>query len=253
MPIPTFNGYELNTATIIPEKIEHRTRAGRRLESEVISRRMGKKLTNTQLQEKVIQIAGTIIASSPAELQQIVDDIKRNVSDPEGSLVIEAGRTYIATAERILMPDRKYTQTLQDFEIQFVCARPYSEGSVQSATVVIPSGSASLQFTTTISGSAPNRPIFRITLPSGNGISAIVRADVQYGRTANTVTISGQYGVTDTLYLNYDRYLFTKNGINEDFIGLMDEIVAGEATFVLTVSGRNDGTKVSLEYSPRYY
>lgn len=253
MGVPTFNNFELNDETYITETIEHRTRAPRRLETDVISRRIGSALLNTQIQQKTIQIAGTIITSSPMELQTAVDNLHKHVSRIEGDLVIESGRTYEATAERIRIPDRSYNQTIVEFELQFVCVRPYSEGSSQIATVVIPSGTNTYNFVTTISGSAPNRPTFRFTLPSGSGSSLVVRVDVQYSETGNQLTISGGLLAASALVANYDRYLVTQNGVNKDFVGQMDDIEAGDATFYITVSGKNDGTRVSIEYSPRYW
>lgn len=254
MALPTYNNFSLNDETYITETVEHRTRAPRGLESEVVARRMGLKLLNTQIRQKVIQVSGHIIATSASALQSAVDDLHKNVSIVEGDLVIESDRTFVATAERIRVPDRTYNQTISEFEIQFVCTRPYAESSALTAGFVIPSGTQSLTITTNISGSAPNRPVWNFVLPSGvAGNSPVIQIDIQYSDTANTVSVSGTFQVGDTLVANYDRYLVTVNGTNNDFVGQMDEIAAGDATFILTISGRNDGLRGTINYNPRYY
>lgn len=253
MAHPTFNGMSLNDSTYITETVEHRTRASRRLESEVISRRVGSALLNTQIQQKVIQVAGTIISTSSSALQSAIDELHRVTAKVEGDLIIESGRTYQATAERIRIPDRKYNQSVTTFDIQFVCVKPYSEGSSQIATIIIPSGDNSATFETTISGSAPNRPSFRFILPSGVGTSPVIQIDVQYSETGNQLTVSGQFDAEATVLLNYDRYLITVDGSNSDFVGQMDDIEAGSATFYISISGQNDGIRCSIEYNPRYW
>jgi hypothetical protein len=139
------------------------------------------------------------------------------------------------------------------YSAEFVCAKPYSEGNQQVAGFTIPSGVNSLTIATTISGSAPNRPLITLVLPSGAGVSPIVQIDSQYSTTGNKVTVSGVLTAENTVKLNYDLFLVTVNGSNNDYTGPFDEIKPGSTTFIITVSGQNDGIRGNLSYTPRYF
>lgn len=253
MALPTYENLSLQDDTYITESVQARVRATRRLESESIARRPGKKLLNSQLQEKVIEVAGTILADTPTLLQDAVDTLVRTCDTVEGALEVEQGRVYTATAERLMVKDRAYNQSIAEFEIQFVCSKPYAEGNSVQAGFLIPSGTQSLTLSTTISGTFPNRPKFTLIVPSGTLLSSVYKYEIQYSSTANTLTLSGSYAPGDTLVANYDRYLITQNGTQMDYTGQLDDIAIGSATFYITVSGQNDGTRGTLEYSPRYY
>lgn len=253
MANPTFDGMSLQDSTYITKRVEFRTRAKRALQSNDISRRIGKKFVSQQVQEKVIQVSGIILAANQADLQSAVDALQETTSGIEKALIIEDGRTYYATAERVTIPDQNYTQTMVPFEIQFVAAQPFAIGTLKTVTFVVPSGTSSFDLTTTISGTVPNRPIFRFVTPSGTGTSPVTNVRIQNAATANTLTISGGYNAAESVVVNFDRFLVTVAGINRDYIGQMDDIGPGTVTFTITVSGRNDGIRGSLEYNPRYW
>lgn len=156
MPIsPTFNGYSLQSSTVILENINFRTRAKRSLDLQVLTRRSGTKRTNQQLIEKVVTLSGHIIASTQDELQTTIDELMRECSAIDGSLVIETGRTFIATAESIDIPDRPYSQTKVEWSISFVVPLGYAEGTTLEPVCLLPSGTNPATVSLTISGVLP--------------------------------------------------------------------------------------------------
>lgn len=253
MADPTFNNLSLQDDTYITEVVNFRTRAPRDLQSGIISRRLGKKLTSTQIVEKVIELRGIILADSADDLQSAVDDLLKSTSKVEGNLVIESGRTYTATIESIQIPDRTFSQTIVPFEIRFVASTPFAVGGVLNPGFVIASGIQNLTVATTISGTVENRPLFNFTLPSGTGVSPINRIDIQNVTTANTVTISGVFQAESLIVVDYDNFLVTSAGISHDYVGQFDSLDPGSNSFIITVSGGNDGIQSTLQYNPRFW
>lgn len=251
--MPTFNGFSLQDSTYITKVVNYRSRATRNLESEIISRRIGKKIVNEQILEKVITIQGIINTASPTALQTAVDNLLQNLSKVESTLVIDTGRMITATATRINIPDRTYSQTMVPFEVEFVAVKPYAEAELEQAHFIVTSGTNSLQINTTISGTVANRPSFSFVLPSGVGTSPVVEIDVQYVGTGNIITASGTFTAEKTLVFNYDNFIVTNDGNNYDYVGQFDDIEPGSASFIVTVSGKNDGIRGTLEYNSRYW
>jgi predicted phage tail component-like protein len=252
MANPTFNNFSLQDDTYVTKDIQFRD-VNRRIESEEISRRLKNRILNTKVQPKVIMISGIIIANTSSLLQSAVDDLQKNLMNKEGDLVIEDGRTFKATVEDISMPERSYTQTAVEFAVKFVANTPYSISDLKVGTFIIASGINSKTIITTISGTVPNRPVFRFVLPSGVGTSPVFRFDVQNQATGNTVTISGTLTAATELVVNYERFLVTTAAVDKDYVGQMDEFDAGVNTWLITVSGKNDGIRGSLEYNARYW
>lgn len=250
---PVFNSYPLQTDNIITKKVEFRTRAKRKIESEEIARRMGKKMISEQLQEKVIEISGIILGDSVSDLSSRVDEFHKELSKVEKNLVIEGSRAYTATAERISIPDRSYSQTYVDFDVQFVVAQGFANDNLLTATTLLPSGNLTGNITTTISGTVDNRPLFRFVIPSGINPSSISYLNINNLATGNDLTVSGVWNPGDTIVADFDNFQITKNGTVVDFLGAMDLIETGENTFGLTVSGANNGMNVDIEYRPRYF
>jgi len=250
---PSFNGYSLQSENVITERIEFRTRAKKRLELAEMARRMGKKLIANQLQEKVIQISGRILADTQSDLQSAIDQFHLQLSQNEKQLIIEGSRAYTATVERLSIPDQAYNQTIVPFDVQFVCSEGFSEDSQLSAIVVIPSGTNTKTFGVTISGSVTNRPQFRFVLPSGTGTAPISRIQLTNITTGNSVTVSGTFSFGDEITMDFDNFQVTRSGSIYDYVGSMDDIEPGSNQFTATASGNNTGTQVNLLYNPRYY
>lgn len=254
MSLPTFNEYSLQSDTILTEHITYRTRAKRGIELAQIARRSGKKMIADLLEHKTIVLTGHIVCASPTELQTTIDEFMQNVSGVQGSLVIESGRTYTATAERVEIPDRSYNNSSVPFEIQFVVPDGYAEASGKQAYAYVTSGTQTRNIDVTISGNMPNRPSIRVSLPGSAGISPTRRIDITEGQFGYTQTASGVWNRGDAILFDYNLYKVTKNGTEIDFIGQMPELNPGSTTFTIALSGTapQEGALVRFLHSPRY-
>lgn len=253
MANPTFNNRSLQDENYITEKVNFRTRAKRDLKSGVISRRDGKKLTEAHIIEKVIKVSGIIVADTASGLQSAVDNLLQDTAKVEGNLVVESGRTFKATATDVVIPDRSFSQTMVRFSIDFICSTPFAEGSQLIARNVIASGINTIDLATTISGNYFNRPLISVLLPSGNGVTPITQVEIQNAATANKLTVSGSFNREEEIIFDYDNFRVFVAGTSTDYTGQFDEIEPGSNTFIVTLSGLNDGTVAKLTYNPRYW
>lgn len=254
MANPTFDSFSLQDDTYITSNVKHHIRAKRNIQTTPITRRSQRKFVNEQLQEKVITVKGHIITSTVDAMQTAIDNMFRYTSGVEKTLTIESGRDYKATAEKVDVEDRNFTKTMAPFEIDFISAKPYSEGTETPISFVVISGLFSYSLSTTISGTFLNRPVFTFTLPSGTGTSPINIIKVLNFETANEITVSGTFTAESDVVLNYDDYSVTVGGTETDYTGQFDDISVGESYFTITVSGsKNDGTRVGMAYNPRYW
>lgn len=258
MALPTFDSFSFNDTNWITERILFKGYADREVIRGKINRREGVKLLATEFGEKEISLEGVVIAASPSALQTILDSMKSALTNEEGSLVLETGRTFSATVKNISIPDEHYSLTKVPFRVTFVCSQPFAVAASQSVTIPITSGRYTVSGTVTITGSIFARPVLTYTPPSATGQSLIKRLDLYHVETGQTVTISGFGSGTSLLYqnavtINLDAFLSLEgtNAINTT--GSFPRFEPGVNTFTLTASGRVfPGGSLALAYQPRY-
>lgn len=253
MALPTFSGFSLQDSTYLTKNIQFRSMAPRNIETAIIARRLGARFVNQQVGYKVITLSGIILGTTAAGLQTAVDNLHKALNEKEGSLEIDSGRVYTATRKTVNIPELNYTQTTALFEIEFICATPYSRGPATTAGFTVTSGTNTQTVTTTISGSVENRPTLTLTMPPGTGDSLITDIEIQNTYTGNTITISGTYGYSNAVVFDYDNFNITNDGTTQDYIGQFDSFNPGSNSLTITVSGQNDGVTGLLSYRPRYW
>lgn len=250
----TFNGYNLKQTYTTIERVDYRS-VTNFVESSRVSRLLGTKITNAQLDQKIIVIEGHIYGDSITDLQQNIDTFQQNVVGKQKTLTVQQGRSYTATTRRLSIPDRPYSQTYAPFSIDYIIPKGYSVGDLQSVVHLLASGVQNTSLITTISGILDNRPVLSIRLNGSGGIAPTNRYDITNQATGNTITVSGQYFRNDTIQINYSNFTITKSGVSLDYTGNIEALSPGSNTLTITASGTapQEGAVISLEYNPRYY
>lgn len=260
MALPTFNGFSLQDSNFITERIVHKGYASREVIRGKVNRREGIKLLATEFGEKEIRISGVIIAASPSDLQTKLDDMKKNLTVEEGNLIIEQGRTYLATVESVAVPDEHYNQTRAPFDITFVCSNPFAEGDLLTVTQPVLSGIFTFSGLVNISGTLFARPTIVYTPPSQVGSTYIRSIDLYHVPTGQTVTVSGfgsgaltGLGYQNSVTINLDNFTSLEGTSSINNTGAFPRFDPGNNNYTLTVSGRAfPGGSVTLSYKPRY-
>lgn len=258
MGLPTFDSFSFNDDNWITERIVAKGYGDRELVRGKINRREGVKLLATEFGEKEVTLEGVVIANSASELQTLLDSMKSALTAEEGSLVLETGRTFGATAKDIEAPDEHYNQSMARWRVTFICSQPFSTGSALSATIPVNSGIYVISGLVTITGSLFARPTITYTPPTATGDTLIKRLDLYHQETGQTVTVSGFGAGTSLKYqneviINLDVFLALEGTTTIDTIGAFPRFEPGSNNFTLTASGRVfPGGSVTISYSPRY-
>lgn len=258
MANPTFEGFSLQDSNFITERVTFKGFAKRSTSFAQVNRREGKKLLGSDFSDKEINVAGVVIASTPSALQTLLDNMKRALTAEEGDLVVEDGRTFVATVTSLAIPDEHYNQTKAPFDITFTCSNPYAQGSLLTVTIPIVSGRFTVSGLVNISGTMFARPTLTYTPPSATGKTLIRRIDLYHTPTAQTVTVSGfgsgtSLNYQDAVSINLDTFNATEGGAAIDSSGAYPKFEPGTNNFTVTASGRAfPGGTLTLSYYPRY-
>lgn len=260
MAYPTFNGFSLQDGNFITERIVFKGYASRGVIRAKVNRREGVKLLATEFGEKEVTIAGVIVGSSASNLQTLLDNMKKSLTEEDGELVIEAGRTFHATVESLAVPDEHYNQSKAPFEASFVLSNPFAEGEQLTVVQNVASGSFTVSGLINISGSLFVRPTIIYTPPSVVGDTYIRRIDMYHVLTGQSIVISG-FGSGQLQGLNYqnavtvnlDNFTVLEGTDEMNTGGSFPKFEPGNNDYTLTASGRAfPGGTVSVIYKPRY-
>lgn len=193
MSYPTYDGFDMNTADYIVTNLEYRTIPTREISLEPISRKPGKKFLSTEFGERKIKMSGFILGDSATDLQNNIDTFHQYVTrKATGVLVFDATRSIAATVSSVAISDPQYSQTIVPFEVEFIAAAPFFEGTEQTVQVSLPEGTGSQTISTTISGSVFAEPTVTYYSAGVPGqMSSIYKISVTYNPTSEYVTWSG--------------------------------------------------------------
>lgn len=255
---PTFNSFSLQDSNFITERIEFKGYGSRAVIRGNINRREGVKLLATEFGEKQVDISGIVVASSSSTLQTLLDSMKMNLTEEEGSLVLEQGRTFRATVIDLDIPDEHYNQSVARFTAKFMCSDPFSTGTLQTVSSNVVSGTFTYSGTVYISGTMFARPTVTFT-PAGaaTGNTNIKKLVLTHTQTGQILTISGfgsgaGLSYANAVTLDLDAFTALEGSSAVDTAGGFPRWEPGTNNYTVTVSGRFPGGSVGLSYQPRY-
>lgn len=258
MANPTFNSFSLNDDNFITERVTFKGYGERAVVRANLSRREGIKLLNTEFGEKEIEVAGVVIADSASDLQTKLDNFKKALTQEEGNLVVEAGRTWKATVANLVIPDEHYSLSKVAFQVSFVCTNPFAEGALLTTIQNIPSGVYTFSGSINISGTLFARPTITFIPPTsgGAGNTNINRVILTHTPSGQEITVSG-FGAGGLDYdqsvaINMDGLSVLVDGSEFDSTGAFPRWEPGTNAFTVTVSNYHVGGKIQIEYKPRY-
>ncbi len=257
MALPTFAGFSLQDENFISSIVEDRVWPARSMETSQIARRPGVKFTSTEFGERRIKVQGSIIGTDATDLQTKIDDLNTALQKKSQLLQTRPGRAYTASVVSIALGDPTYSQSYTPFELEFLCADPFSYASQVSATMTVVSGTISQSFSTTISGSYYAEPVISVAITGSSGVTTTSGVTLTNSFTGEYVTWSGigatpflNYG--DTLSFDFKSYKVLKNALQVNADGIYARWEAGVNDFQLTFGGNVQGGTVTVSYAPRY-
>jgi len=166
-----FNSNVLQTSNIITEEIDHHSGGDRKINLLSIARGNRSKITGINTPSKTITLRGTLVADTPALMDDLEDTFKGYLVGKDKYLDIPHGtgtRRYTATptAPKI---ERPGGLSYGKFTAQFICSNPF--GMDTSSTSLATGSSITTtpnNWSITVGGSAEYQyPIITVTLVSG--------------------------------------------------------------------------------------
>lgn len=165
-----FDNVELMNASYTPKAVRHDSSPVREMEILELAREDGGVLVSERFRPKVIEIEGTLKASSRSALDSLIDDFKELLSRKNKNLDISYGgstRRYIAYAEEIRINRDYYHNLFVPYYVRFIV--PSGIGKDTTETAALDGVDADPPYTGNVSfeGSAEPKPKITLTIGSG--------------------------------------------------------------------------------------
>jgi hypothetical protein len=231
----TYNSFSLQDSNFKTSTIRFKHLPEKEIELEYLPCQDHFQYVRSYYTKKEIEIEGTLISDSEANLRTLLDNMKRALRSPEQNLDIGYGSStirYSATVQTIDVPDEYYHITSLPYKISFVCqplgkATTYSSNSFDNITGSTYSNSVY------ILGSDDPRPLFRMTVAAG---AAVKKLKFTNNTTAESVTVSQSFNVADILEVDTDAKTVKVNSVAVDYSGTFVEFHPCTNSFTLAIT-----------------
>lgn len=238
----SFAGNNLQNGTsIIVDMIDHMSLPTKDAKQYALSHASASKIPFISYPSKTITVKGTLIGTSIANLDSLIDTLKSYlITAADQTLAIDwnnisLGRVYTATVNKMTFT-RPGNFNYGKFEIEFVCNNPY--GQDPSSTTALndtgrTSGSYSDSFTFT--GTAPwQRPVITITYSAISPTTSSQSVSFGNNSTGQVITVTRTWTATDVLVIDCTQKTVTVNGLTTgfSFSGAFPEFAPGSGTMV---------------------
>lgn len=251
-----FGGTSLQTSTILVDAIGHDQIPTKNLTKLKLARADGVKKTNVFTDEKTIAISGTLIGTSPSNLDTAIDTFKQVLSGEDQNLDIDwAGgtRRYVATLNALTIA-RGDTAAYAKFSAEFLV--PLGFGKDTASTTLLGATTLTTQPTTTalatVGGTAiEQRPVITAVLNSFTGAS-LNTLTIKNSATGVGISVTRLWTAADSLVIDCENLTVKVNGTAVDYSGAFPTWPIGAANIgtVDDFSARN--ISLSATYFKRY-
>lgn len=246
----TFNGTSLqNPPTIITS--ERRPTIKRDASRFSLARAHGVKQTGVFQREKVIELEGTIIGTSVANCDSLIDSFLQAISAEEANLDMDwngGTRRYVCTADSPIITQPS-SAGMATFNVQFVCSAGYgvdtASSTLLSSTV---STTATATNAVTVGGTFKDQtPVITVTLNSGTGLTS-KSFTISNPATGVGITITRTWVAADVIVIDCANLTVKVNGSLVDYSGAFPTWAPGSGNIrsVDTLTTRNISMSATL-------
>jgi hypothetical protein len=248
----TFNSYDLQTTSIITEKILHTSSPDCDLPTEQIARRDGSVIMSDYWIKKTIISNGHIIGSSVADLDSKIDALKQNLVGTNLNLDIGyAGgtRRYLATVRKIDIEREHYNNYWTPFTIEFVCADPFGRATSSTNHSLDAQVASPFSLAFSMVGSIPAYPVITLTCDAINSVSVI---KIENTVTTDFLTVTRTFTAGDILEVDCNNQTVKANTVEVDYSGIFPSFIVGSNTVKITVTGTSFSIDLDVDYTKLY-
>lgn len=245
----SFNSNSLQTANILTQHIAHL--GGPEIDADMTAIVHGNRsvIPYIDYPNRKIKVSGMIIGSSPADVEDRIDDFHYALIGKDMNLDIDhagATRRYTATKTNVSV-DQPDGLSYAYFSITFSCTHPFGySSSSETLFTVSASTLASNPQAVTLNGSAPYQyPIVTVTYSAVSGSGTVV---IGNGTTTQTASITRTWTNGDVLVVNPMTQMVTVNGDEVQVVGAVPLFLTGANTITYT----DDFASRTYDYTATY-
>lgn len=257
-PLIEFNGYSLLDVTkIITSNLKRDHAPSRNLKSVLKPRTNGRSILNDTQEIKLITLDGVIKANTGAELDTLIDEIKKNLITLEGNLdITDANGTvkrYIATLTNgQSMFDRPGNYvTICPFEFQFSCLEPFATSIDYNSKALFGVTDLSKQETVDVQGTFEAEAVLIFVINSAVGVSQLTFTNSTRGE---AIEINEALGENDVLIIDGETKEVTLNALPIDYNGVFPVFSVGSNSYTIDIAGATPSINydVTLKHKTTY-
>jgi hypothetical protein len=252
----TFNSNSLQTSTILTDDIDHHATPVIDAKLYPLAHANMSNIPYVDYPNKIIPITGTLIGTSIANLDGLIDTFKGYLVGIGKNLDIDYNggtRRYVATVAKAPTIKRPGGLTFAKFGAEFTCTNPFGTDT-SNTTALSAAGrtSGSYSDSYTFLGSAPyQRPVITITITALTGGTG---ASISYGNgnTGQQIVVTRTWAANDVLVIDTFNKTVTVNGFNVVFTGAFPWFAPGSQTLQYADSFATRTFTVSVVYLVSY-
>ena len=248
----TFNSNDIQTTNILLSSIEHESMPDYIAKKYELAHGNKSVIPYINHPSKEITLRGTLIGTSIANLDALIDTFKSYFKGKDKNLDIDYNggtRRYVCTLGNPIRIQREGGLAFAKFMVELICTEPFGKDT-SNTTAVTATGRTLALYTDTYTflGTAPVQyPIFTVTLTALTGGTAktIILGNDSTGQ---ALSVTRTWATDDVLVVDTFNNSVTVNDIEVDFSGAFPTFETGEHD----ISYSDDLTTRTLDYSVVY-
>lgn len=229
-----FEGYSLQNTNIITDQPNNDDLTDMEMNTSMFPRNDGAALLSRYYRGRTISIRSTLLADSETELNELIDEVKKNLRVTEGNLDIKVNgviRRIKATATNINFKREHFHLTWCPLEVTFKILEPFFYETADQ-TANFESIAADFDAEITHTGTAKSFPIFYFFFGTGTALTAL-----EYSDAFTTFWITHAFTNGDVLIIDGEEKTVKLNGTEIDYNGRFPEFSPGTNLFSMDFTG----------------
>jgi phage-related protein len=246
----TFDSVSLQDDSYLTRYVKHDAMPARSLGTLKISGRDGVIIISDTFDQKIVEVAGVIKASTQALLEAKIDEFRELLSRRQKVLDIDfAGSTrrYIATAINTddAVDRDHYHNGFAPFRIHFLVPKGTGTDINRQDNNFAAVTAWNYPNTITVAGGYAPEPIITLTLTDAGTCDTVVFRNVTTNTTISVSADTGDFSSGDIITIDCEDRSVKLNGIDHQFTGVFPTFALGVNSFVVNFYGSTVGVEQS--------
>jgi hypothetical protein len=229
-----FDGYGLQNAGICVTEADFENSGPSEMNQYPLPRTDGNGFLSRFWRKKTVTLRGFAKADSKADLDALIDSVKRNLYGTEGILQYSDAngtRKIVATLSAANFDRQHFHLTFCPFVLTFETNPAFwYDSENQSYSFAMTSGTRAEQLDA--DGSAPSSPRVYFAFVTASAVTS-----VSFSANSRTVTVSGTFSAGDILLIDCENKSVVLNGTETDYSGTFPEFAQGPNSVSYSVNG----------------